>query len=139
MLNLTLNKVAGSEDAGLSDPRTNLPIRVTTTVRMKYREYFNQSWADKSGRDLYEDLRNSELNSIIAQDFAASQGGVVHLFVSKSSDISSKRRSWVEIRKVSGHRPFNVFFSIIRPDAIDIIGVSTRYFKPRKPRVFVPK
>jgi len=36
-------KKAGFEDAGLTDPRTNLPIRISTTTRIKYRKYFNES------------------------------------------------------------------------------------------------
>ena len=138
-MSFMLKKIAGAEDSGLTDPRTNLPIRVTTTARVNYRRYFNQAWAEKSGRDWYEDLRNSELNSIIAQDFAASHTEVVHLFLSSSSDITSKKRTWIEVRKVSTSRPFNFFFSIIRDDGIDIIGTNTRYNKPRKPRIFVPK
>ena len=75
---------------------------------------------------------------MIAQDFAASSGSAVHMFLSKSSDISTKKREWIEIRLVKPSRPFNVFFSVIRPDSIDIITVNTRYKRPSKSRLFDP-
>ena len=93
-----IHKEAGMEDAGLTDPRTNLPIRVSTTARIKYRKYFNEFWSDR--RDMLEDLSNRQLNDIIAQDFAASADGVVHMFISNTSSIDSQKRSWIEIRIV---------------------------------------
>ena len=134
---MSIIKTAGMEESTLTDPRTGLPIRISTTVRMKYRKYFNDFWASK--RDVLYDLSNRQLNDIIAQDFAVSSGDVVHMFLSNSSSIESQKRSWIEIRKVSSRAAFNFFFSIIRPDGIDILTTSTRYKKPRKPRVFVPK
>lgn len=125
------------EESGLSDPRTNLPIRISITTRKKYRKYFNEVWKDR--RDLLYDLDNHTLNEIIAQDFAASMDGVVHMFVANTSDIQSRRREWIEIRKVRGRSAFNFFFSVIRPGSIDIITTSTRYKKPGKPRVFIPR
>lgn len=129
-------KRAGMEQSTLSDPRTNLPIRVSTTARIKYRKYFDDKFADK--RDMLYDLSNRQLNDIIAQDFAASSDSVVHMFVSNTSSLDTKKRSWIEIRQVKTRRAFNFFFSVIRPDGIDIITTSTRYKKPIKPRVFVP-
>jgi len=131
-----MHKKAGMEDAGLTDPRTSLPIRVSTTARIKYRKYFDERY---SYRDVLYDLGNRQLNEIIAQDFAASAEGAIHMFLSKSSDIASKKREWIEIRKVNTRRAFNYFFSIIRPDGIDIISTSTKYNVPKKPRLFVPK
>jgi adenine-specific DNA methylase len=131
-----IHKKAGLEEANLTDPRTNLPIRVSTTVRLKYRKYFDERFTH---RDVLYDLNNKELNEIIAQDFAVSHDLALHMFLSKSSNIESKKREWVEIRQVSGRSAFNYFFSIIRPDSIDIITTSTRYIKPRKSRLFVPK
>ena len=131
-------KRAGLEESGVIDGRTQLPIRVSTTVRLKYRKYFSREWGDR--RDVLYDLNNPELNEVIAQDFKANQGNVVHMFLSNQSDVASRKRMWVEIRKESAaRRPFHFFFSIIRPDSIDIIGTTTRYIKPKKPRVFVPK
>jgi hypothetical protein len=128
-------KKAGLEESGVTDNRTQLPIRVSTTVRLKYRKYFSKEWGDR--RDVLYDLNNPELNEVIAQDFRANHGNVVHMFPSNQSDISSKKRMWVEIRKeFSTGRPFNFFFSIIRPDSIDIIGTTTKYVKPKKPKVF---
>ncbi len=129
-------KSAGMEDSGLTDPRTNLPIRVSTTARIKYRKYFDQRF---SYRDVLYDLDNKDLNQIIAQDFAVSANKALHMFLSNTSSIDSKKRSWIEVRQVSGRSAFNYFFSIIRPEGIDIITTSTRYIKPRKPRLFVPR
>jgi hypothetical protein len=128
-------KIAGIEDSSLTDPRTSLPIRISTTARIKYRKYFDERF---SHRDVLYDLSNRQLNDIIAQDFAASSGSALHMFLAKSSDINSRRREWVEVRKVGSRSAFNYFFSIIRCDAIDVITTSTRYIKPRKPRLFVP-
>jgi len=125
------------EESGLSDPRTNLPIRVSITTRKNYRKYFNERWKDR--RDLLYDLDNKTLNEIIAQDFAASMDEVVHMFVANTSDIQSRKREWIEIRKVRSRTAFNFFFSVIRPGSIDIITTSTRYNKPGKPRVFIPR
>ena len=127
-------KIAGMEDSGVLDKRTKLPIRVSTTVRMKYRKYFSAEWGDR--RDILYDLRNIELNEVIAQDFAANSQNIVHMFLSNQSDIASKKRMWVEIRAESNSsRPFNFFFSIIKPDSIDIIGTNTSYKKPGKPKI----
>ena len=129
-------KKAGFEDAGLTDPRTNLPIRISTTTRIKYRKYFNEKY---SYRDVLYDLSNRQLNEVIAQDFASSADGALHMFLSKSSNVASRKREWIEIRQVSGRRAFNYFFSVIRPDGIDVITTSTKYNRPRKPRLFVPQ
>ena len=137
-MNNGFTKKAGLEESGVTDNRTQLPIRVSTTVRLKYRKYFSKEWGDR--RDVLYDLNNPELNEVIAQDFRANHGNVIHMFLSNQSDIASRKRIWVEIRKESSSgRPFNFFFSIIRPDSIDIIGTTTKYLKPKKPRVFVPK
>ena len=129
-------KKAGMEESGMTDPRTNLPIRVSTTARIKYREYFSKH-SDK--RDVMDDLSNRQLNEVIAQDFAASADSVKHMFLSNSSSLATRRRTWIEIRKIETRTAFHFFLSVIRPEAIDIIGTNTRYHVPRKPRVFVPK
>lgn len=131
-------KQAGLEDSGVTDSRTQLPIRVSTTARIKYREYFGKEWGDR--RDVLYDLNNDELNEVIAQDFRANHGNVIHMFLSNQSDVASKKRMWVEIRReTSSGRPFNFFFSIIRPESIDIIGTTTKRIPVSKPRVFIPK
>ena len=130
-------KSAGMEQAALTDPRTGLPIRVSTTARIKYRKYFGEFFSDR--REMLHDLSNRQLNDIIAQDFAVSSDSVVHMFVSNTSSIDTQKRSWIEIRKVKTRNAFNFFFSVIRPEGIDIITTSTRYKKPQKARVFVPK
>jgi hypothetical protein len=133
-------KTAGAEDSGLTDPRTGFPIYITTTVRKKYREYFSESKAHDFNREIYEDLRNSELNQIIAQDFAASSDNVRHHFLAKSSDLVSRKRNWIEIRQVFAKgRPFHHFLGLIGPGYITIIGTITNYNKPRKPRMINPK
>lgn len=129
-------KEAGIEKSTLTDPRTGLQIRVSTTARLKYRKYFDERFTD---REVLHDLDNQTLNDIIAQDFAASHDGALHMFVANTSSIATKRRDWIEVRKVGTRRAFHYFFSIIRCDGIDIISTSTRYFKPRKARLFIPK
>ena len=130
-------KKAVLEQSTLIDPRTNLDIKVSTTARIKYRKYYSGQESIGSGefgRTNYSHLSNQELNDIIAQDFAASADGAAHMFISKSSNIETKKREWIEIRKVKVSRPFNVFFSVIRGSSIDIINVSTRWKIPRKAR-----
>jgi hypothetical protein len=135
---MAILKKAGLEETGMIDPRHNKPIRISTSVRVKYRKYFSEQWAHK--RDMLYDLRNDQLNSIIAQDFAASADDVRHMFPAGSSDIDSRRREWIEVRKVySRGGTFNFFFAIVRPGSVDVITTSTRYHKPRKPRVFIPR
>jgi hypothetical protein len=131
-------KNAGLEDSGVTDPRSGLPIRVSTTVRMKYRRYFGKEWGDR--RDVLYGLHNPELNEVIAQDFRANAQNIVHMFLGNQSDIASRQRTWIEIRReAASSRPFHFFFSIIRPGSIDIIGTTTRYFRPSKPRIIDPK
>lgn len=132
-----ITKNAGMEQSTMTDPRTNLPIRISTTVRKKYRKYFDEKYSDR--RDILYDLGNRQLNDVIAQDFAASSDSVVHMFMANESNLATKRRNWIEIRKVKTRSAFHFFFSIIRSDGIDIITTSTRYIKPRKPRVFIPR
>lgn len=134
-----LIKVAGAEDSGMTDPRTGLQIYVTTTVRKKYREYFSEAKSLKHNREVYSDLRNNELNQIIAQDFAASAEGVRHYFLANSSDIATRKRQWIEIRQVHSKRPFIFFLAIIGSGYINLIGTTTRFIQPRKPRIIPPE
>ena len=119
-----LIKAAGAEDSGMTDPRTGLQIYVTTTVRKKYREYFSEVKSLKYNREIYSDLRNNELNQIIAQDFAASAEGVRHYFLANSSDIATRKRQWIEIRQVHSKRPFIFFLAIIGSGYINLIGTT---------------
>ena len=123
-----ISKFADMENSGMTDPETQRPIRVSTTVRKNYRYYFDSYYAY---RDDYTGIRNKELNEIIARDFAASAGAVVHMFPSKSYSYGTDVKEWIEIRKVSGRAAFHFFFSVIRTNGIDLIGTSTRYKKPR--------
>jgi len=137
-------KTAGLESSGIDDPRTGLPIFVSTTVRLKYREYYSQARAEKlQGRESYNAMRNTILNSIIAQDFAASAEGALHMFPSSSSSLQTRKRNWIELRKFSssGNRPFNIFVSIIMPEYIGIIKVTSGWktVPEAKRRLFVPR
>ena len=137
-------KTAGLESSGIDDPRTGLPIFVSTTVRLKYREYYSQARAEKlQGRESYNAMRNTILNSIIAQDFAASAEGALHMFPSSSSNLQTRKRNWIELRKFSssGNRPFNIFVSIIMPEYIGIIKVTSGWktVPEAKRRLFVPR
>jgi len=127
-------KNSGLEESSMSDPRTELPIHVSTTVRKKYREYYagqEKGEGHNFSRTNYGTMSNTELNDIIAQDFAASYDKAMHMFLSKGSNLNTKKREWIEIRGVATFRPFNVFFSVIRDNSIDIITVSTIWKKPR--------
>tara|TARA_B100000131_G_scaffold323253_1_gene381000 strand:+ start:15100 stop:15507 length:408 start_codon:yes stop_codon:yes gene_type:complete len=134
---MSIKKKAALEETSMTDPRHGKPIRISTTVRKKYREYFGEFWSDK--RDDLHDLRNNQLNDIIAQDFAASYQDVRHMFPAGSSDIDTRRREWIEIRKVNSRSAFHFFLAVIRPDSVDVISTTTRYLKPKRPRVFVPQ
>ena len=141
---MSIIKTAGLEESSFTDPRTGLVIRISTTVRIKYRKYYRRGTQDVvnynefgSKSDSSEDsmhFTNTELNDIIAQDFARSSDGAKHMFVANTSNISSRKREWVEVRSVTPNRPFNIFFSVIRPEHIDIINISTRWIKPRRNR-----
>ncbi len=70
-----IKKVAAAEDSGLVDPRTNRPIRVTTTVRCKYRRYYggtpcksdeaNASRSFLVRDEEYATISNKDLNEMI--------------------------------------------------------------------------
>jgi hypothetical protein len=145
-----LTKTAGAENSGLTDPRTGLPIYITTSVRMLYRKYYGLEKATSiQGRDYYGDkIRNAELNPIIAKDFADSADNTLHMYPSKkTSGISGGRPqwNWIEFRKFSPaagvNRPFNIFVSIITPDHIIIvkIGPGWKPVSEEKRRVFIPR
>ena len=125
-----IRKNADMEASGMVDSETQLPIRISTTVRINYRYYFDSYY---SYREDYSGFRNKELNEIIAKDFIASAGAVQHMFPSRSNTHGTEVKEWIEIRKVNGRRAFNFFLSVVRSNAIDIIGTNTRYKKPNKP------
>ena len=121
-----LNKKAGIEESSVVDSRTNLKIHVSTTARLIYiNQYFD---GDRMG------MSNVELNDFIAKDFLNSASAAEHMFLARSSEASSGKREWIEIRKVLVNRPFKYFFSIIKRESINIIFISTDYKKPKKKR-----
>jgi len=129
-------KNAALEPTTHTDPRTGRLIRVSTSVRMKYREYFN----GQNGRQTLNILPNRELNEIIANDFISAADNVAHMSIRKEdSDLTSHppKISWLEFR-VQNRGPravFNFFVSIIRESSIDVITVKQSYIKPTKPRI----
>lgn len=118
-------KLAGAEKTILTDPKLGLPIYVTTSARLKYRQYYSEAWAEQGERDFYGKMRNKILNEIIAQDYAASADKARHYYPANSSDIFSRKREWVEFRGVTPSRPHNFFISIIGPNGIRIVGTTT--------------
>ena len=52
-------KKAGLEQSSLVDPKTGLKIRVSTTARIRYREYLKDNFPEK------ESLSNIVLNEIL--------------------------------------------------------------------------
>jgi len=133
------NAAAALEPSSVTDPRTGRIIRVAVPVRIKYREYFRGQTVGQNTREILHSLSNKELNDEIAKDFVASANDVAHMFLSKDSDKTATppKLVWMEIRKQQrGSRAiFNFFISKINESFIDILMVSQKYFKPKKPRI----
>lgn len=133
-------KIAEMEDSGLIDSVTGKKIKVSTTTRMKYREFFKgqstPGYNDDKIESLFQ-LNNRELNEEIAKDFSA--GEVVHMFIGKDSDLTSnpKKIVWIEIRKnqVRKRGSFNFFIAKRFGDSINILKITQKYLKPTKPRI----
>jgi hypothetical protein len=130
----TLIKLAELEETSVVDPITKRKVRVSTHVRIKYREYFRgqQDKYESSPRETLFQLRNKDLNEEIANDFI--KGEVVHMFFSKETDFSARHIVWMEIRKqLRGPRAiFNFFISKINVHEgyVDILTVTQNYRKP---------
>jgi len=133
-------KTAEMEDSGLIDSVTGKKIKVSTTTRMKYREFFRgqstPGYDDNKIESLFQ-LNNRELNEEIAKDFSA--GEVVHMFIGRDSDLTSKPKKivWIEIRKnqVRKRGSFNFFIAKRFGDSINILKITQGYKKPTKPRI----
>lgn len=127
-------KTSELEQTALVDPTTGLKIRISTTVRKKWREAF----AEEAGNF----TPNADLNTIISEEFIKSADKVKHLFMSKSTAIDSGQKvEWIEIREsasFSGNEFLRLFFSVIRANSIDIINMQSRYKEPRVPRKKIP-
>jgi hypothetical protein len=135
MNNLLLIKTAALESSTMTDPASGRAIRVSSTVRKKYRQYF----AGQNGREDLSRAKNSDLNDIIAKDFADSATNAKHMFKAKNSD-SSGKNEFIEIRAINrGKRAvaFNMFFAVIRQSSIDIITITQSWLKPTNPRKVV--
>ena len=76
-------KKAGLEESSLTDPQTGLKIRVSTTARIKYRKYIEETISGE------ESFSNIALNDLIAKDFYVSSNNVLHYFIANSSSVSS--------------------------------------------------
>ena len=132
-------KTAGLESSTISDLFTGHSIRVSTTVRNKFRksEYFENTEVAS--------MNNPVLNDFIGTIFSNSGNpseNILHYFISKNSTEDSVE--WIEIRKVNdiniGGKPltslYTLFFSVLRGEFIDIINVSGEYKKPKKARTY---
>ena len=116
-------KKAGLEESSIVDPQTGLKIRISTTARLKYRTFLDDS------------ISNIVLNDIIANDFYNSANNVLHYFIANSSRLSNQKREWIEIRKMSnGRGGFSLFFSVLREGSIDIVTISKDWRQPKKAR-----
>jgi hypothetical protein len=132
MNNPLLIKTAALESSTVTDPASGRVIRVSSTVRKKYRQYF----AGQNSREDFSRIRNLELNDIIAKDFADSATNAKHMFKAKQS-ASSGKDEFIEIRAINrGKRAvaFNMFFAVIRQGSIDIITITQSWIKPASPR-----
>lgn len=136
---------SGMEEAGITDPRTGLPIRISITTRKKYRKYWGgqEMGGGNYSRMNWGSLRNKDLNEIIAGDFSSSHDKLIHIFKSNRKS-ESGGDEWIELRMASSHGvgpklPFNVFLAVLRRQSIDIITVTTGYRKPNSPRLVIPE
>ena len=129
-----LHKIAALEDSAVSDPKTGKKIRTSTTIRKIYREEINKETLNPL--HTMGVLSNKDMNDLIAQEFAASSGGTVHMFLSKSSLSNSENKEWIEIRSAQASIPFKYFLAVRRPTTIDIISaIKEEYKKPSKSRI----
>ena len=132
----------GMEDTGVHDSFLSLPVRISTTTRVKYKEMFPEDHE-------YQSLPNIKLNKLIADQFALSgqhqkEGMPFYFHNKEQADYKSSRPyrerekpltelrmavwSWSE-GMISGSTTF--FVSFIRGGNIDVLTIQQGYL-PRK-------
>lgn len=128
-MKLMIVKKSGLEDSTLVD-YSGLNIKVSTTARLAIRRSDKYKTIDP--------MSNPEINSFLGGIFKNSGGeeNSVHYFLLKGT--TKENPTWIEIRNISNQAlldfGFSYFYSIVREDSIDIIGLYSDYKKPKKPR-----
>lgn len=120
-----MKKLAGLEATTITDPATGRPIRVSTSARIVYRKIY------AGYIEGIENMRNAQLNEMIATDFANSAGRIVHYF--KLGKKEEQNRGWAEIRNMvkGGRGLFQFYVSAVRADSIDILIIQGKYIKTK--------
>jgi hypothetical protein len=116
-----LKKYAGFEETEVTDPKTGLTIRVSTTTRMMYRHYMYK------GDPEYTSMRNVKLNAFIAHQFAESADNVKHEF--KIGTSGDDNRPKAELRNLKNSTMF--FVSVPRGSHIDILTIHNGWKSPK--------
>ena len=134
----------GLEDSGINDTIFSAPIRISTTVRKKYKKMFPE------GHEYYK-MPNAKLNRIIAEQFALSGGNQkegMPLYFQNKEQPGYKSNQPYELReeplselrmavwtrsdgKLTGSTSF--FVSFLRGGYIDVLTIQQGYLPRKKP------
>ena len=106
-------KAAKIEESSMSDSETGKKIRISTTVRIKFRANYPEEFAY---------MRNARLNEAIASLFSKSAAYVEHYF-----KMGEEGSVWGEIRKGGSF----YFISAIRDEYIDILTIQDDWKRPK--------
>lgn len=114
----------------IKDPATNKPIAVSTTARLMYRKAYPND---------YGNMRNARLNEIIAKDFAANSGKILHYFrlgAKKKSQTEHKplgaepNKIYAGVAEIRGSASF-YFIAARKDDGINILTIQASWLKPK--------
>lgn len=117
-------KTAGMEETQVTDPKTGLPVRISTSTRIMFRYIFRNN--PELG---YSNMRNERLNQIIAESYSESSDKVVHHFKLKSSNVDGMEQDIGEIRNMSRSAMF--FITRISGGTADILVLQPAYRPPK--------
>lgn len=129
-MKIKIIKNSALEESSLVDDYSRMPIRVSTTARKEIR--------DSSHYKTIDPMSNPVLNEYLAGIFKSCgrEENILHYFLEKSS--TKENPVWIEIRLANHPEAtnfgFSYFFSVIREEHIDIIGLYSGYKKPNKAR-----
>ena len=129
-MKIKIIKNSALEESSLVDDYSEMPIRVSTTARKEIR--------DSSYYKTIDPMSNAVLNEYLAGMFkyCGKEENILHYFLEKNS--TKDNPIWIEIRYANhpeaNNFGFSYFFSIMREEHIDIIGLYSGYKKPNKAR-----
>ncbi len=124
-----MQKIAAMEETEVVDPKTNKPIRISTTNRLVFRHSFDE----------YREVRNARLNILIAKDFAEKANSVLHYFrlgekektrTEFSPEGAEKGQVYANVGEIRGTSSF-YYISAVREDSIDILTIQNSWIKPK--------